>query len=66
MSYKQKKNKKSPGRVHLGTRDGLQTEDDTMKNINYHKNIPDSCPRREPDRERTKLRGEKKEEESGK
>lgn len=37
-----------------------------MKNINYHKNIssPYSCPRRckrEPDRERTKVRGEKKE-----
>lgn len=59
----------NPQALFTWGQDGLQhhAEDDTMKNINYHKNIsPSSCPwrcMRKPDKERRKLRGEKKEEE---
>lgn len=61
--------KKNPQALFTWGEDELQkhTEDNGMKNINHHKNIsPYSCPRRcerEPDRERTKLRGEKEKEE---
>lgn len=58
---------KNPQALFTWGQDGLQnhTEDDTMKNINYHKTSPlYSCPWRcksEPSRERTGLSGEKKE-----